>query len=52
MGKIRDGYNPATWALEVTRKAQEQALGVKFADIYKESDLFRFVHFRHKFMYN
>ncbi|KAI4344068.1 hypothetical protein L6164_011342 [Bauhinia variegata] len=39
--KIREGYNPATWALEMTTRAQEDILGVKFADIYKNSDLFR-----------
>lgn len=41
MGKIRDGYNPATWVLEVTTRAREQVLGVNFADIYKRSSLFQ-----------
>ncbi|XP_072991166.1 ABC transporter G family member 39-like [Typha latifolia] len=39
--KIKDGYNPATWMLEVTTLAQEEILGVDFAEIYKNSDLYR-----------
>ncbi|KAK9682589.1 hypothetical protein RND81_10G083900 [Saponaria officinalis] len=39
--KINDGYNPATWMLEVTSMAQETALGVDFSEIYKNSDLYR-----------
>ncbi|KAL9233904.1 hypothetical protein vseg_008839 [Gypsophila vaccaria] len=39
--KIKDGYNPATWMLEVTSMAQENALGVDFSEIYKNSDLYR-----------
>ncbi|CAI0420670.1 unnamed protein product [Linum tenue] len=39
--KIRDGYNPATWMLEVTSSAQEKALGVDFAQIYKKSYLYK-----------
>ncbi|KAJ8442352.1 hypothetical protein Cgig2_018608 [Carnegiea gigantea] len=39
--KIRDGYNPATWVLEVTTRAQEELLRVDFADIYLNSDLYR-----------
>ncbi|CAI0420702.1 unnamed protein product [Linum tenue] len=39
--KIRDGYNPATWMLEVTSSAQEIALGVDFAQIYRKSDLYK-----------
>ncbi|XP_043699337.1 ABC transporter G family member 39-like isoform X2 [Telopea speciosissima] len=38
--KIKDGYNPATWMLEVTTPVQEETLGIKFAEIYKNSDLF------------
>jgi len=41
--KIEDGYNPATWMLEVTTPAQELALGIDFADSYKNSDLYRWV---------
>ncbi|KAL9463298.1 hypothetical protein AB3S75_001161 [Citrus x aurantiifolia] len=39
--KIKDGYNPATWMLEVSASSQEVALGVDFCDIYKRSELFR-----------
>ncbi|XP_058112161.1 ABC transporter G family member 39-like isoform X2 [Magnolia sinica] len=39
--KIKDGYNPATWMLEVSSIAQEGILGVNFSEIYKNSDLFR-----------
>ncbi|CAB4266695.1 unnamed protein product [Prunus armeniaca] len=38
--KIKDGYNPATWMLEITAAAQEAALGVNFAKIYKNSELY------------
>ncbi|XP_065867193.1 pleiotropic drug resistance protein 1-like [Euphorbia lathyris] len=41
VSKIKDGYNPATWMLEVTSSAQEIALGVDFSDIYKNSELYR-----------
>ncbi|XP_052486365.1 pleiotropic drug resistance protein 1 isoform X2 [Gossypium raimondii] len=41
VSKIKDGYNPATWMLEVTSTAQELSLGVDFAEIYKKSDLYR-----------
>ncbi|KAL9349476.1 hypothetical protein Peur_056731 [Populus x canadensis] len=41
VSKIKDGYNPATWMLEVTASSQEMALEVDFANIYKNSDLFR-----------
>nr|XP_043634623.1 pleiotropic drug resistance protein 1-like isoform X2 [Erigeron canadensis] len=41
VGKIKDGYNPATWMMEVTTSSQEVALGVDFADVYRGSKLFR-----------
>ncbi|XP_020249692.1 ABC transporter G family member 39-like isoform X2 [Asparagus officinalis] len=41
VSKIKDGYNPATWMLEVTTAAQEEILGVNFTEVYKNSDLFR-----------
>lgn len=41
VSKIKEGYNPATWMLEVTSLAQEAALGVDFAEIYKNSELHR-----------
>lgn len=39
--KIRDGYNPATWMLEVTSAKEEAALGVDFSQVYKNSELYR-----------
>ncbi|KAJ1688210.1 hypothetical protein LUZ63_019600 [Rhynchospora breviuscula] len=39
--KIKDGYNPATWMLEVTTSAQEEALGVSFSEVYKNSELYK-----------
>ncbi|KAM0902741.1 hypothetical protein ACQ4PT_019042 [Festuca glaucescens] len=39
--KIKGGYNPAAWMLEVTTLAQEDALGVNFAEVYMNSDLYR-----------
>ncbi|XP_020550291.1 pleiotropic drug resistance protein 1-like isoform X1 [Sesamum indicum] len=41
ISKIKDGYNPATWMLEVTSEAQEAALGVNFAEVYRNSELYR-----------
>ncbi|XP_048139356.1 pleiotropic drug resistance protein 1-like [Rhodamnia argentea] len=41
VSNIKDGYNPATWMLEVTTPANELALGVDFSDLYKNSDLYR-----------
>lgn len=41
VSKIKDGYNPATWMLEVTTIGQEQMLGVDFSDIYKKSELYQ-----------
>lgn len=41
VSKIKDGYNPATWMLEVTTIAQEEILGVDFTDVYKNSELFQ-----------
>ncbi|WRX34653.1 ABC transporter-like [Theobroma cacao] len=39
--KIRPGYNPAAWMLEVTSPAEENRLGVDFAEIYRRSNLFQ-----------
>ncbi|KAI4304728.1 hypothetical protein MLD38_040203 [Melastoma candidum] len=39
--KIKDGYNPATWMLEVSATTVEAQLGVDFADIYANSSLYR-----------
>ncbi|XP_021298557.1 pleiotropic drug resistance protein 1-like isoform X2 [Herrania umbratica] len=40
VGKIKDGYNPATWVLEVTTSVQAD-LGVNFNDVYHNSELYR-----------
>ncbi|GER27852.1 ABC transporter family protein [Striga asiatica] len=40
--KIKPGYNPATWMLEITSSAEEHRLNVDFAEIYRKSNLFQF----------
>ncbi|XP_056169465.1 pleiotropic drug resistance protein 2-like [Syzygium oleosum] len=39
--KIKEGYNPATWVLDVTATSVETQLEVDFAEIYANSDLYR-----------
>lgn len=39
--KIKEGYNPATWMLEISSVEAEAHLGVDFAEIYKNSFLFQ-----------
>lgn len=39
--KIKEGYNPSTWMLEISSPASETHLGVDFADIYRSSSLFQ-----------
>ncbi|GAB2293587.1 transcription factor [Dionaea muscipula] len=41
VNKIKDGYNPAAWMLDVSSPAQELRLGVDFAEIYKNSVNYR-----------
>ncbi|XP_071710523.1 pleiotropic drug resistance protein 1-like isoform X2 [Rutidosis leptorrhynchoides] len=41
VSKITDGYNPATWMLEVSTSAQEIALGVDFTTLYRNSELYK-----------
>jgi ABC-type multidrug transport system ATPase subunit len=41
INKITEGYNPATWMLEVSTTSQEAALGVDFAQVYKNSELYK-----------
>ncbi|ERM97072.1 hypothetical protein AMTR_s00122p00119310 [Amborella trichopoda] len=41
VSKIKEAYNPATWMLEATSEAQEDILGVNFAEIYRNSDLYK-----------
>ncbi|KAG8380612.1 hypothetical protein BUALT_Bualt06G0033800 [Buddleja alternifolia] len=38
---IKEGYNPATWMLDVTASSIETQLNVDFAQIYANSDLYR-----------
>ncbi|CAN4105847.1 unnamed protein product [Withania somnifera] len=38
---IKEGYNPATWMLDITTPAVEAQLNVDFGDIYANSDLYR-----------
>ncbi|KAL4029284.1 ABC transporter G family member 32 [Cucumis melo var. makuwa] len=39
--KIKAGYNPAAWMLEVTSAVEESRLGVDFAEVYRRSTLFQ-----------
>lgn len=39
--KIKDGYNPATWMLEISAPTVEAQLDVDFADIYANSSLYQ-----------
>ncbi|AQK96537.1 ABC transporter G family member 40 [Zea mays] len=41
ISNIKDGYNPATWMLEVTSSSQEEILGVDFSEIYRRSELYQ-----------
>ncbi|XP_047319537.1 ABC transporter G family member 31 isoform X2 [Impatiens glandulifera] len=38
---IPNGYNPATWMLEISTPAAEERIGRDFADIYQSSQQFR-----------
>ncbi|EPS72117.1 hypothetical protein M569_02641, partial [Genlisea aurea] len=39
--RMRPGYNPATWMLEITSSAEENRLGVDFAEIYRSSNVYK-----------
>ncbi|RDX62153.1 ABC transporter G family member 34, partial [Mucuna pruriens] len=39
--KIKDGYNPATWMLEISTPSIEAQHGIDFAEIYANSTLYR-----------
>nr|QVT92374.1 ABC transporter [Salvia miltiorrhiza] len=39
--EIKEGYNPATWMLDVTTPSMEAQLNVDFAEIYSKSELYR-----------
>ncbi|XP_021904036.1 pleiotropic drug resistance protein 2-like [Carica papaya] len=38
---IKDGYNPATWMLEISSSAAETQINVDFAEIYSKSELYQ-----------
>ncbi|XP_065870872.1 pleiotropic drug resistance protein 2-like isoform X2 [Euphorbia lathyris] len=39
--KITDGYNPATWMLDISSTAAESQLNLDFAEIYDKSELYQ-----------
>ncbi|KAI3707559.1 hypothetical protein L6452_26185 [Arctium lappa] len=39
--KIKNGYNPATWVLDVTSPSVENQLNIDYADIYANSTLYQ-----------
>ena len=39
--KIKDGYNPATWMLDISSTSMEAQLDVDFAEIYANSTLYQ-----------
>lgn len=39
--KIKDGYNPATWMLEITSPVVESQLCIDFVELYTKSDLYQ-----------
>ncbi|KAK7279559.1 hypothetical protein RJT34_24612 [Clitoria ternatea] len=39
--RIKDGYNPATWILEISHPAIESQLGIDFAELYIKSELYQ-----------
>ncbi|KAI7748945.1 hypothetical protein M8C21_011098, partial [Ambrosia artemisiifolia] len=41
--KIKNGYNPATWVLEVTSSSAEIQLNVDYAQIYVNSTLYQYI---------
>jgi len=40
--KIKNGYNPATWMLDISSTLVEANLEVDFAEIYAKSTLYRY----------
>ena len=39
--RIKEGYNPATWMLEISSPAIESQLGVDYAELYTKSELYQ-----------
>lgn len=48
--RITEGYNPATWMLEVSNVEIEAQLGVDFADLYIKSALYRYYCYGNHFL--
>lgn len=49
VSKIKEGYNPATWMLEVSSSAVEVRLETDFAEVYANSELYRLVAYKFVF---
>lgn len=47
--KIREGYNPATWMLEVTSPQAESQMELDYAKIYEKSELYQYESFYPKY---
>lgn len=41
--KIKDGYNPATWMLDISTSQAESQLDIDFAGYYANSSLYQYV---------
>ncbi|MCI49963.1 pleiotropic drug resistance protein 2-like, partial [Trifolium medium] len=39
--KIEDGYNPATWMLDISSPVVESQLNIDFAELYNKSSLYQ-----------
>ena len=44
MPGLEEGLNPATWMLQVSTPGMEATIGVDFAQIYRDSDIYKCVH--------
>jgi hypothetical protein len=44
---IPEGYNPATWMLEVSTLGAEERMGLDLAEVYRSSDLCGYAWFCH-----
>lgn len=41
VSRITEGYNPATWMLEITSPIVEAQLNLDFAELYSDSSLYQ-----------
>ena len=46
--KVKEGYNPATWMLEISTPAVEGQLNVDFAEIYAKSSLYQYARIQYQ----